>query len=85
MRDAKGEVGGIVEDRDATGPQSEIKEVNAGIYVVSPQFLFSALDGLSNCNQQGEYYLPDIVGIASRKRGERRHGSGGRVTGDVGY
>jgi bifunctional UDP-N-acetylglucosamine pyrophosphorylase/glucosamine-1-phosphate N-acetyltransferase len=67
LRDAKGEVVGIVEDRDATGPQSEIKEVNAGIYVVSPQFLFPALDGLSNCNQQVEYYLPDIVGIASRK------------------
>ncbi len=67
LRDAKGEVVGIVEDRDATGPQSKIKEVNVGIYAVSPRFLFSALDGLSNCNQQGEYYLPDIVGIASRK------------------
>ncbi|MCH7912654.1 MAG: bifunctional UDP-N-acetylglucosamine diphosphorylase/glucosamine-1-phosphate N-acetyltransferase GlmU [Deltaproteobacteria bacterium] len=67
LRDSSGGVVGIVEDRDATGPQSVIKEVNVGIYAVSPRFLFSALDGLSNRNQQGEYYLPDIVGIASRK------------------
>ncbi|MFQ5813263.1 MAG: bifunctional N-acetylglucosamine-1-phosphate uridyltransferase/glucosamine-1-phosphate acetyltransferase, partial [Anaerolineae bacterium] len=70
LRDVKGEVIGIVEDRDARGPESEIREVNAGIYVVTPRFLFSALDGLTNSNQQGEYYLPDIIGVASEK-GER--------------
>ncbi|MEE8077250.1 MAG: bifunctional UDP-N-acetylglucosamine diphosphorylase/glucosamine-1-phosphate N-acetyltransferase GlmU [Candidatus Binatia bacterium] len=67
LRDAKGEMVGIVEERDATKSQTEIREVNAGIYVVSSRFLFSALDELSDHNQQGEYYLPDIVGIASGK------------------
>jgi bifunctional UDP-N-acetylglucosamine pyrophosphorylase/glucosamine-1-phosphate N-acetyltransferase len=67
LRDGKGEMVGIVEERDATKSQTEIREVNAGIYVVSSRFLFSALDGLSNHNQQSEYYLPDIVGIASGK------------------
>ena len=57
---------GIVEEKDASDSEKEINEVNAGIYVVSPNFLYSALDDLTSLNQQGEYYLPDIVGIACR-------------------
>jgi bifunctional UDP-N-acetylglucosamine pyrophosphorylase/glucosamine-1-phosphate N-acetyltransferase len=70
LRDDGGEVTGVVEEGDATDLQKKINEVNAGIYAVSSQFLFSALDGIGNRNQQGEYYLPDIAGIALRG-GER--------------
>jgi bifunctional UDP-N-acetylglucosamine pyrophosphorylase/glucosamine-1-phosphate N-acetyltransferase len=67
LRDEKEEITGIVEERDTAEAQKEIKEVNAGIYAVAPRFLYKALDQLTNRNQQGEYYLPDIVGVALRK------------------
>ena len=67
LRDEKGEITGIVEERDATPGQREIKEVNAGVYVASPQFLFAALASVNNRNQQGEYYLPDVVSIGLKE------------------
>jgi bifunctional UDP-N-acetylglucosamine pyrophosphorylase/glucosamine-1-phosphate N-acetyltransferase len=63
MRDASGKVTGIVEEKDASDSQRQIREVNAGIYVVSSAFLFAALGAVNNDNRQGEYYLPDIVAI----------------------
>ena len=66
LRNGKKEIEGIVEERDATEPQKEIKEINAGIYAVAPRFLYAALEQLTNHNRQGEYYLPDIVRIAIR-------------------
>jgi bifunctional UDP-N-acetylglucosamine pyrophosphorylase/glucosamine-1-phosphate N-acetyltransferase len=63
IRDAAGSVTGIVEEKDATDTQRQIREVNAGTYVVSSAFLFAALSTVKNDNQQGEYYLPDIVAI----------------------
>ena len=62
LRDGSGKITGIVEEKDATPADRETREVNAGIYVASKTFLFAALDGVKNNNQQGEYYLPDIVG-----------------------
>ncbi|HXV79288.1 MAG TPA: bifunctional UDP-N-acetylglucosamine diphosphorylase/glucosamine-1-phosphate N-acetyltransferase GlmU [Candidatus Binatia bacterium] len=64
LRDADGEIAGVVEERDATDDQRQIEEINAGIYVASAQFLFSALEKVKNHNEQSEYYLPDIVVIA---------------------
>ncbi len=64
LRNDRGEIMEIVEERDANELEKKIKEVNAGLYAASPSLLFSALEGLTNSNQQGEYYLPDIVGVA---------------------
>lgn len=66
LRSEKEQIKGIVEERDATERQRQIKEINAGVYAVSPGFLYKALEQLTNHNQQGEYYLPDIVGIAMK-------------------
>ncbi len=63
LRDASGALTGIVEEKDATEAQRKLGEVNAGIYVASVSFLFAALSGIKNDNQQGEYYLPDIVAL----------------------
>ena len=68
LRDGRGAIRGIVEEKDATPEQREIREVNAGIYVASAPFLFAALDGVKNNNRQGEYYLPDVVGIGLAQR-----------------
>ena len=70
LRHADGAIAGIVEERDATDAQRQIEEVNAGIYVASAPFLFSALEKVKNHNEQGEYYLPDVVAIAL-KQGKR--------------
>ena len=43
LRDGDGAIAGIVEEKDATPEQRQIREVNAGIYVASAQFLFAAL------------------------------------------
>jgi len=53
----------IVEERDATAAEREIGEINAGIYVFSTDGLFDALRAIGASNAQGEYYLPDLVGI----------------------
>lgn len=70
LRDDGGAISGIVEERDATVIEKQIKEVNAGVYVASPEFLFSALERVNNHNQQQEYYLPDIVtiGLAQKRK-----------------
>ncbi len=57
----------IVEDKDASPNEKQIREINTGIYCVESRFLFTALAGLGNRNVQREYYLTDIVEIASRK------------------
>ncbi|MFL6271159.1 MAG: bifunctional UDP-N-acetylglucosamine diphosphorylase/glucosamine-1-phosphate N-acetyltransferase GlmU [Actinomycetes bacterium] len=60
LRDAGGAVTGMVEERDATPAQRRLPEVGAGMYV----FRRPALDGLAELrpdNDQGEYYLPDLV------------------------
>ena len=67
VKDDKGNVLKIVEERDATQSEKKIGEINTGIYCVDTQFLFSALGKVNNNNQQHEYYLTDIVEIACRE------------------
>jgi UDP-N-acetylglucosamine diphosphorylase/glucosamine-1-phosphate N-acetyltransferase len=67
VKDDKGNVLKIVEERDATESEKKIGEINTGIYCVDTQFLFSALGKVTNDNQQKEYYLTDIVEIACRE------------------
>ena len=59
-----GRVTGIVEDRDATGEQKQIAEVNSGAYCFESGFLLEALEQLTCRNSQGEYYLTDTVQVA---------------------
>jgi bifunctional UDP-N-acetylglucosamine pyrophosphorylase/glucosamine-1-phosphate N-acetyltransferase len=62
--DSDNKVQGIVEQKDATTEQLEIKEINAGIYCVDKKWLFHALQGVGTDNSQGEVYLTDIVQLA---------------------
>ncbi|AFJ43496.1 bifunctional UDP-N-acetylglucosamine diphosphorylase/glucosamine-1-phosphate N-acetyltransferase GlmU [Francisella orientalis] len=64
VRDKFGAVSHIVEEKDATDGQSQIKEINTGIYCVSRDHLEKWLPNLGNTNAQGEYYLTDIVAMA---------------------
>ena len=64
VRANDGHVQKIVEDRDATGTEKQIREINVGTYVMDGPFLFEALDKLQPRNAQGEYYLTDVVALA---------------------
>ncbi|MBI5656134.1 MAG: bifunctional UDP-N-acetylglucosamine diphosphorylase/glucosamine-1-phosphate N-acetyltransferase GlmU [Geobacter sp.] len=57
----------IVEEKDATLDERQIREINSGIYCVEAGFLFDAVASLSNDNAQGEYYLTDIVTQAAER------------------
>jgi bifunctional UDP-N-acetylglucosamine pyrophosphorylase/glucosamine-1-phosphate N-acetyltransferase len=58
----------IVEERDATPTQREIREINSGIYAFALEPLFDALRAISSENAQGEYYLPDLVSIYRKQK-----------------
>ncbi|WP_050613569.1 bifunctional UDP-N-acetylglucosamine diphosphorylase/glucosamine-1-phosphate N-acetyltransferase GlmU [Bacillus testis] len=63
IRNEQGYVEKIVEHKDATEKEREVREINTGTYCFDNEALFSALKKVSNDNAQGEYYLPDVIGI----------------------
>ena len=63
IHDADGNITDIIEEKDATPEQKQIKELNVGVYVVKGSELFKALDKVGNNNKQGEYYLTDLPKI----------------------
>jgi len=60
----------IVEEKDATDAQRQVREINTGIYLFRAPQVFALLRQLDNRNAQGEYYLTDVV-AATRLAGER--------------
>ena len=73
---------GIVEDADATAEQRAITEINTGILAAPKAVLGTLLGTLDRNNNQGEYYLTDIVGKAAA-RGIAVTGIDGRVPEEV--
>ena len=68
VRDADGDqVAAIVEQKDTTPEQAEIREINAGIYVFEADVLREGLESLTTDNAQGELYLTDVVKFARNK------------------
>ena len=61
VRGSNGHVEGIVEEKDATPEQKNIKEINAGIYCLDWKKAKPAFSQLKTNNAQGEYYLTDII------------------------
>jgi len=64
IRNAQGQVQAIVEQKDATPEQRQIREGNTGILVAPTAYLRDWLGRLSNNNAQGEYYLTDVIAMA---------------------
>jgi len=54
----------IIEEKDASEREKEIKTVNAGIYLFSNGMLEKYLSKLNNDNAQEEYYITDVVEYA---------------------
>ena len=65
-----GKVTAIIEDKEATFEQKQIKEINTGLYVVNNKILFEALEKIDNNNSKNEYYLTDIVKIIGQNYGK---------------
>jgi bifunctional UDP-N-acetylglucosamine pyrophosphorylase/glucosamine-1-phosphate N-acetyltransferase len=63
-----GRIARIVEERDASPAERQIKEVNSGIYAFDLGPLFEALRSITATNAQGEHYLTDLIGIYRRRR-----------------
>jgi bifunctional UDP-N-acetylglucosamine pyrophosphorylase/glucosamine-1-phosphate N-acetyltransferase len=63
-----GRLARIVEERDATPAERQIREINGGIYAFDLAPLFESLRGIASQNAQGEYYLTDLVGIYRRRK-----------------
>lgn len=84
ISDAKGALAAIREESDATESEKKINLVNAGIYCFDRQFLDQGIRLIKNKNEQGEYYLTDLVEIAVSHH-EKTHvlaiGDSGQVMG----
>ncbi len=61
VRDGEGKVTGIVEEKDASIAQRQVKEINSAVYCFDCQTLYKILPTLDNKNAQGEYYLTDVI------------------------
>ncbi|WP_374090791.1 bifunctional UDP-N-acetylglucosamine diphosphorylase/glucosamine-1-phosphate N-acetyltransferase GlmU [Methylomicrobium lacus] len=64
VRNEQGLVTRIVEEKDASEAEKQIREVNTGIMAVQGGLLKKWLGQLKNHNAQGEYYLTDIIEMA---------------------
>lgn len=67
IRDESGNVKAIVEEKDATIEEKQIKEINSGIYCFDIEELVSALELIKPNNAQGEYYITDVIKIMNDK------------------
>jgi bifunctional UDP-N-acetylglucosamine pyrophosphorylase/glucosamine-1-phosphate N-acetyltransferase len=64
IRDDEHRVTAIVEEKDANEAERAITEINSGIMVLPAEKLDTWLDKLGNNNNQGEYYLTDVIAMA---------------------
>src|SRR4249919_285664 len=60
LRDAEGRVSAIVEHKDATDDERQVRLVNTGVIAAEATALKRWLERVSNDNAQGEYYLTDV-------------------------
>ncbi len=66
LRDDRGYVSKVVEEKDIYGSGSEVsrvREVNAGVYCLNLRTVGKYLEYLTNENEQEEYYLPQLIEI----------------------
>lgn len=66
IKDKDGNFEKIVEDKDTNYEQKKVKEINAGMYLLSGKLIKRYIDDLSNDNSQKEYYLTDLFAILKK-------------------
>ncbi len=68
VRDEKGEIVKIVEEKDITLYEEVIGEINIGTYCFKKEALFSNLDKIKMNKKKKEYYLTDIIEILKKAK-----------------
>jgi bifunctional UDP-N-acetylglucosamine pyrophosphorylase/glucosamine-1-phosphate N-acetyltransferase len=68
VRNARGAIQKIVEQKDASKAQLKIREGNSGILCAPAKLLRRWLSKLRNANAQGEYYLTDVIAMAVKEK-----------------
>jgi bifunctional UDP-N-acetylglucosamine pyrophosphorylase / glucosamine-1-phosphate N-acetyltransferase len=68
VRNARGQVQKVVEEKDASRKQLRIAECNTGVLAAPARLLRRWLQALRNDNSQGEYYLTDVIGMAAKEK-----------------
>ncbi|MEG1256919.1 bifunctional UDP-N-acetylglucosamine diphosphorylase/glucosamine-1-phosphate N-acetyltransferase GlmU [Clostridium sp.] len=63
IRNTQGEVEKIVEFKDCNNNELKVNEINSGMYCFDIEVLLNTLGKLNNNNNQGEYYLTDVIEI----------------------
>jgi bifunctional UDP-N-acetylglucosamine pyrophosphorylase/glucosamine-1-phosphate N-acetyltransferase len=58
----------IVEEKDATEKQRNIKEVNDGVYIFDKTFLLATIEKVKPSKITGEYYLTDLINVALKNK-----------------
>lgn len=66
VRDPQGKLIAIVEEKDATEEQKDIKEINPGCFIFSVSFLKKYLPQVKKSSATGEYYLTSLIDIAMK-------------------
>ncbi|MEX0338093.1 MAG: bifunctional UDP-N-acetylglucosamine diphosphorylase/glucosamine-1-phosphate N-acetyltransferase GlmU, partial [Arenibacterium sp.] len=57
----------IVEYKDATEDERQIRFTNSGLLAARADVLFDLISGLSNDNASGEYYLTEVAELANKR------------------
>ena len=63
IRDLKGNLVAIREEKDASEEERKLQEINSGILLTNKEILLRYLPLITNHNAQKEFYLTDIVGL----------------------
>ena len=64
IRNARGQIQKIVEQKDASKKELEVRECNTGVLAAPTRLLRKWLQALKNDNAQGEYYATDMIAMA---------------------
>lgn len=67
VRDGRGQVAAIIEEKNATPQQRAITEINTSIYCIKADWLWEHLPHVQRNPVSGEYYLVDLVEMAARQ------------------
>ena len=63
VRDRKGDVAAIVEEKAATAEEKRIREINSGLYCFDAALLWKHIGSLEPNPASGELYLTDLIGL----------------------
>jgi bifunctional N-acetylglucosamine-1-phosphate-uridyltransferase/glucosamine-1-phosphate-acetyltransferase GlmU-like protein len=79
IRDSSGKVIDIVEEKDASDSQKQIKEINPNLYIFKSKLLKKYISKIPKSHITGEYYLPSIIKLALAHRENIQAVNGGRM------